>query len=292
MKNVYYILTLVCALSLNACNTKKQNSKDSESLTIVSPYLGQKPPGLIPKLFAPDIIRTEFREGASAFTPDLKEFYFRRRGGEYKNNTLVVMQYKDNRWIESVVPTRAYPPFFSTDGEIMYLASKYREKTNLGWSEVKSLGPMIDKDEWGIMRLTASARGSYVFDDYKNDILRISTVNDGKREEPKLLPKEINKGKWIAHPFIASDESYLIWDAEREGGYGDNDLYISFRQQDGSWGSAINLGDKINSEFEDSIGNVSPDGKYFFFVRSFGGDKADIYWMDTQFIETLRPKLK
>jgi len=48
------------------------------------PYLGQKPPGLIPELFAPDLLQTEHREVEVAFTPDLKEFYFRRRGGEYK----------------------------------------------------------------------------------------------------------------------------------------------------------------------------------------------------------------
>ena len=41
---------------------------------------------------------------------------------------------------------------------------------------------------------------------------------------------------WTAHPFIAPDESYLIWDSEREGGFGESDLYISFRQDDGSWG--------------------------------------------------------
>ena len=71
-------------------------------------------------------------------------------------------------------------------------------------------------------------------------------------------------GEWKAHPFIAPDESYLIWDDEREGGYGDNDLYISFRQQDGSWGAAINLGDKINTEFCRSIWKCVTRWKVFF----------------------------
>ncbi len=261
-----------------------------KSPVLEGPYIGQKPPGLIPKLFAPDIIQTEHREAEAAISPDLKEFYFRRRGGEYKNNTLVVIKYKDDQWVESVVPPRAGEPFISPDGKNLYLGNKYRERTNTGWSEVKSLGPMFDRKDWGIMRITASAKGTFVFDDYKsNDVIRISTIKDDKHEEPKLFGKEINTGKWTAHPFIAPDESYLIWDSEREGGYGDPDLYISFRQKDDSWGAAINLGDKINTKFAEAYGSVSPDGKYFFFHRGYGGDTGDIFWVDAQFIETLRP---
>ncbi len=287
MKKAYFILILVFALFLSACNIKKQNAKDSDAAIIENAYLGQKPPGLIPELFAPSIIQTEHREAEAAFTPDLKEFYFRRRGGEYKNNTLVVIQYKDNRWTESVVPPRAGEPFISPDGKVLYLGSKYRERTNSGWSEVKSLDtPFKDIP---IMRLTASAKGTYYFDIAAADgTIWFSRLIDGKYEKPKELGKEINSGKWIAHPFIAPDESYLIWDAEKEGGYGDNDLYISFRQKDGSWSTAINMGDKINTEFAEAFGSVTSDGKYFFFHRSFGGDTGDIFWVDAQIIEALR----
>lgn len=287
MKKTYSILILVLALFLNACTTKIQHSKDSDSPTIESPYLGQKPPGLIPELFAPDIIRTDHREAEAAFSPDLKEFYFRRRGGEYKNNTLVVIQYKDNRWTESVVPPRAGEPFISTDNKLLFLGNKYRERTNSGWSEVKSLGAPFD--DIPIMRITASSKGTYYFDEAtETGTIRYSRLIDGKHEKP--LTVDIEMGDWNAHPYIAPDESYLIWDDQRESGYGDADLYISFRQQDGSWGAGINLGDQINTEFAEAYGSVSPDGKYFFFHRGFGGDRGDIFWVDIQVIEALRPE--
>ena len=287
MRKSYFFLILFFAMLLNACNTKKNKSKGSDSLTTGESYLGQKPPGLIPELFAPDIIQTEFREGAYAFTPDLKEFYIRRRGGEYKNNTLVVIQYKDNRWTESVVAPRSGEPFISLDGKIMHLGKKYRERTNSGWSEEKSLGAPFN--DFPIMRLTASSKGTYYFDEAtETGPLRYSRLIDGKREKPRTL--NIDVGKWNAHPFIAPDESYLIWDDQREEGNGSSDLYISFRQKDGSWGASIHLGDKINTEFEDAYGSVTPDGKYFFFTRSFAPGKANIYWVDAQIIETLRPK--
>jgi hypothetical protein len=143
------------------------------------------------------------------------------------------------------------------------------------------------------MRLTASAKGTYVFDDYKsNGVIRISTVKDGNRQEPVNIGPVVNSGKKTAHPFIAPDESYLIWDSEREEGFGDSDLYISFRQKDGTWGPAINMGDKVNSKRWDAYASVTPDGKYLLFNRGMddNNDNVDIYWVDAQIIENLRPK--
>ncbi|MBX2810967.1 MAG: hypothetical protein KTR25_04135 [Myxococcales bacterium] len=231
--------------------------------------------------------QTEHREAEAAFTPDLKEFYFRRRGGKYRKNTLVVIRYKDNRLIESVVAPEAGQPFISLDGKVLHLGKKYRERTNSGWSEVKNLGAPFKDIQ--IMRLTVSSKGTYYFDEVTEKTpIRYSRLVNGKREKPRTL--NIDIGKWNAHPFIAPDESYLIWDDQRESGYGGADLYISFRQRDGSWGATINLGDKINTEFSEAYGSVSPDEKYFLFHRNFGGDRGDIYWVDAQVIEALRSK--
>ena len=166
------------------------------------------------------------------------------------------------------------------------------ERTEDGWSEVKSLGPSFEEIE--IMRLTASSKGTYVFDEIGsedgNGVLRYSRLIDGAREEPRPFNEEINSGKFNAHPFIAPDESYLIWDCRRDDGYGGSDIYISYRQQDGSWGPAINLGGEINSEGWDAAASVTPDGKYLFFHRLNDAGNANIYWVDAQIIETLRPK--
>lgn len=254
------------------------------------PYLGQEPPGLIAEVFAPGIVSTEHFEAFGIFTPDLKEFYFVRAGGRYQQSTFVVIQNKNNRWVESVVSPFLGEPAISPDGGTMYLGNRYMERTNSGWSEVKTLGtPFADIP---IMRLTASATGTYVFDEREEvGTIRTSRLIDGKRETPKALGKEINTGKWISHPFIAPDESYLIWDSEREGGYGDSDLYISFRQEDGSWGPAINMGEDINTEREDIYGSVTPDGKYLFFHTYLDKGKADIFWVNAQVIENLKAEM-
>jgi hypothetical protein len=241
----------------------------------------------VPELFAPDIIRTAFREGAYSFTPDLKEFYFRRRGGAYEHNTLVVIQLKNGHWTESVVASRAGEPFISLDGKTMHLGKKYSTRTNTGWSVAKSLDAPFKN--YRIMRLTASANGTYYFDEAsEKGPLRYSRLINGIHEEPKTL--DVDVGDWNAHPFIAPDESYIIWDDQRESGNGSADLYVSFRQQNESWGPSIRLGDQINTAFEDAFGSVTPDGKYFFFTRSYGGDRADIFWVDAEVIESHRPE--
>jgi len=207
----------------------------------------------------------------------------------------VMFNYKNKQWIESVISPRVGQPFISPDGKTMHLGKRYKERTDADWSERKSLGGPFE--EILIMRLTASAKGTYVFDEAGSDdgdgVIRYSRLVDGKREAPRPFSKAINTGKYNAHPFIAPDESYIIWDGRRASGFGHSDIYISFKQQDGLWGAAINLGDQINTSAWEAAASVTPDGKYLFFNRNMGSDKyenVDIFWVDAQIIESLRPK--
>ena len=89
MRKAHTILIFAGILSLQACTAKKQETKDSDVPTIENPYLGQKPPGMTPIQFAPGLVSTEIYEYDGAFTPDMKSFYFiRRGGGKYKINFL------------------------------------------------------------------------------------------------------------------------------------------------------------------------------------------------------------
>ncbi|WP_105170047.1 PD40 domain-containing protein [Pseudoalteromonas sp. T1lg23B] len=276
---VAFLMISVLAFSSNSFS-QETLSKSS------SPYLGQKPPGLTPEVFAPNLVSSEHKDWTGHFTPDMKAYYFTRLS-ENKASKFVITS-EHNGWKVS----KLSPPLggtISPDGKVMHSGNKYRERTDDGWSELKSLGPMFEAIQ--IMVLSASTNGTYVFDE-RTEIgtIRYSRLIDGTREAPKAFHKKINTGKWTAHPFIAADESYIIWDSEREDGYGDSDLYISFQQQDGSWGAGINLGSEINTTGPDTGGVVSPDGKYLFFNRKVSEHDTDVYWVDTQIFETLRPK--
>lgn len=191
--------------------SSKSHSQDTFSAPVV-PYIGQKPPGLTPEVFAPGIISTEHHEWGAIFSPDMKEFYFSRRNNKSGKDSHFVLKSENNRWHESEVEP-GVGGSISPDGKTMFFANQYRERTDDGWSELKSLGSAFEDID--IMRLTASSKGTYVFDEYPKDgnfVLRYSRLINGQREAPKLLSKEINTGKQNVHPFIAPDESYILWD--------------------------------------------------------------------------------
>ena len=287
---LFLILTLV--MLLYSCDTKKSNAVENDSSNVEDPYFGLKPPGMVAEPFNSDVFSQKGYELEGLFHPEMEEFYFTSSIDAPFLPKVIVFIKRDNGW-------RKYD-FFSTDSaddNILFSRFHYIERTDSGWSKMKKLSSMFNREDWSIMRLSASEKGTYVFDDYKsNDVIRISTIKNGEREEPKLLGEEINTGKWTAHPFIAPDESYLIWDSEREEGYGETDLYISFKQQDGSWGSAINMGEEINTPIDENTARLTADGKYLFFWRAEEKVNEDgstywessRHWVDARVIENLR----
>lgn len=283
-------LSIVLLIFLSACNTKKDKPESNDSSTEESLYLGLKPPGMTPELFAPDIVSTNNLEIEGVFSPSMDEFYFTRQvKGEVPKTHAI--RYENGAWKKFMEEPRSGEIFISTDNKTMYLGNRYRERTTSGWSAEKSLDPLFE--QFSIMRLTASSIGTYVFDEREeNGTIRHSRLKDGKREASKAFGKEINTGKMIGHPFIAPDESYIIWDSDREGGYGKVDLYISFRQESGSWGPAINMGKKINTKIDDAFGSITSDGNYFIFHRVELGEEsyAKIFWVDAQIIKNLKNK--
>lgn len=292
------MLNKLIILTLSLLPLSHVHAEQREFAIFKGAYMGQKTPGLTAQPFAPGTISTKGWELEGMFAPGMKEFYYtidlaEGHKGKKFSPTVIGFKLKNNTWRKFTQFPRSGEIVFSEDGNTMYMAKKYRERTTEGWSELKSLGPLIDKKEYGIMRLSASKQGTYVFDDYKsNDLIRISKLINGQRQAPVEIGKQINTGKWTAHPVIAPDESYIIWDSEREGGFGKSDLYISFKQANGDWGKAINMGPEVNSAESDFYASVTPDGKYILFNRTIDREKRDIdiYWSSAEIIERLREK--
>lgn len=280
---------------LSACNTEKTETKKNDSLAEENLYFGYKPPGLTPEIFVPKKSTSKDWKLGNEDSLDMQEFYFTYSGNDPFKDPVVVYRNEGSYYRVNKYSFKHNP----SDSNILYSRWNYIERTDSGWSKIKSLGSMFDREDWGIMVMSVSSKGTMVFDDYKsNDVIRMSRIINGKREEPKLLDNHINTGKWTAHPFIAPDESFLIWGSERDDGYGMSDNYISFQQQDGSWGPAINMGEKINSELVENGARLTPDGKYLLFSRSEEKEREDgstyweakKYWVDAKIIENLRPQ--
>lgn len=255
------------------------------------PYLGQTPPGLTPEVFAPGVISTDAWEYGVVFSPGMQEIYWVREVNAESGpeQQFVMYEQKEGKWNGKVLGARRGTPSLSTDGGTMFFGRSYKTRTPGGWSESTRLGPAFE--DIRIMRVTESDKGTIVFDEAKEDsTLRYSRMVDGERQAPQALPKEINTGKWNAHPFLAPDESYIIWDGQRQSDVRNADLFISFKGADGSWGEAIKFGDAINTPAAEFAAFVTPDGKYLFFNRNVGPDNTDSFWVSAEVIEALRPK--
>jgi hypothetical protein len=110
-----------------------------------------------------------------------------------------------------------------------------------------------------------------------------SDLKDGEFQPAIKAGPQINTTSYEADVFVAPDESYVVFAANRPGGLGSGDLYISFRKPDGTWTSSKSLGNTINTETDDFCPYVSPDGNYLFYAS-----RGDIYWVSADVIKKLR----
>lgn len=118
----------------------------------------------------------------------------------------------------------------------------------------------------------------------------LSTLKEGIFTDPQNLGHLVNSENNEYNPFIAPDESYILFNSnERPDSYGSHDIYISFRKKDRTWTEVKNVGDVVNSKASESKPYVSPDGKYFFFSSPRNGN-WEIFWVDAKIIEDLKPK--
>ena len=270
--------------------------------TLSGEYLGQEAPGTQPQIFAQDFISTHYFEFGGTFSPDGRAFYFSRRTDLNGFDNKIYSTYlKDGVWTKPTPVSFSdrssqFEAQLSPDGQTMYFISsqikpnKFTRKGDVwvvkkssnGWEKPKYAEKILN--DYYARHVTSTEDGTLYFTGYHNNIYGIYRVKTccGAIQTPELLPLEINYLKGVAHPFIAPDESYILFDAQTEG-LGKTALYISFRNEDGSWMEAQKLDPEINATHTERYPSISPDGKYLFFVR-----KGDIYWVDAMAVKQLK----
>jgi Tol biopolymer transport system component len=187
-----------------------------------------------------------------------------------------------------------------------------------GWDEPERFDEAVNTDRHDYYPTMAGNGNLYFMSDreegFGEDDIYISRFMDGRLTKAINIGPAVNTALNEGDPFIAPDESYLIFcSRDREEGYGNNDLYICFPKPDGSWTQAVNMGDSINTPSEEVCPIVTPDGKFLFFssnrqktksvpespltyeqiirdLASHGNGSHDIYWVDAAVINNLKPK--
>jgi len=301
----FYLLTTVFALG------------QAEKNYIKGAYFGEKPPGMTATIFAKGIVSTDSIEHSSpAFSPDGRLVLWTRIYSG-KPAFIVEMKQKGGAWTNPTVPSFANSPFdnfypsFSVDGKKLYFSSRRPlppgystnqdmwiwevERSNNGWGTPRPLDSTIMKgfeyshsvSRKGTIFFSSRRPGAKDFDIF------FARHKNNKFLQPEILNNGINTAGYEDGPYISPDESYLIFESQRpESIAGSIDLYISFKQMDGTWTQPKNMGPQINTKYSERFAKVSPDGKYLF----FGSNRRqltdnlyfDIFWIDARIIEQLK----
>ena len=69
---------------------------------------------------------------------------------------------------------------------------------------------------------------------------------------------EHNTAQRDSHPYLPADGSYMLFASNRPGGYGQDDLYYTAREDDGGWSEPCNLGPRINGPYSDGTAAIDP----------------------------------
>jgi len=287
------------------------NAQQGDSPVLKGPYLGQKPPGMTPELFARGIVSTDRIEFGNTFSPDGREFYFTRFVGEKKLSTILFVKTANDRWVNpQVAPFSGnysdVDPAFSRDGRQLYFSSN-RPLKGAG-------GPKEDYDIWVVNRMESgwsepvnpgfpvnSEKDDFAPSVAQNGAIYFASNREGglgqtdfycsrwmaeKYGEPENLGEKINTKYREGDGFVSADGNVFLFSAFVPGNLGSGDLYISFKGKDGKWTQARNLGSGINSAGNEFTPAATADGKYMFFASDRTGND-DIYWVDMRLVEKI-----
>ena len=193
--------------------------------------------------------------------------------------------------------------FISADGRKLYLTGcgwgrdsgcdlYVSHWAGMQWSEPQLLDDGVNTRSWESQPCVSADGRELYFVSRRNgnaDIYCAQRNANGSWGEPQNLGNVINtKGSEMA-PFIHPDGRTLYFSSDKHIGMGGFDLFMSRRNEDGTWQEPVNLGFPINTNGDEINFFVAADGKTAFIssVREGGNGGFDIYTFELP--ETIRP---
>ncbi|WP_240737147.1 OmpA family protein [Hymenobacter metallicola] len=96
--------------------------------------------------------------------------------------------------------------------------------------------------------------------------LYISRRTGNTWSKPQNLGRNVNSVEWDSQPTLSADGRTLYFTSTRRGGKGQEDLYVSTLQNDGSWSVAKNLGEPVNTPGKDMAPFIHASGTTLYYV--------------------------
>jgi outer membrane protein OmpA-like peptidoglycan-associated protein/tetratricopeptide (TPR) repeat protein len=147
--------------------------------------------------------------------------------------------------------------------EDIYLSTK----TDTSWADAKNIGPPINNGGHDAS-IGMSADGQQILiykDDSGDGNIYSTSLNGDAWSVPEKLNSNINSIYWEPSGFLAADGNTLYFISNRPGGFGGRDIYKSKKMVNGEWDKAVNLGNTVNTPYDEDAPFIHPDGVTMFF---------------------------
>ncbi|MFK7773999.1 MAG: OmpA family protein [Saprospiraceae bacterium] len=172
-----------------------------------------------------------------------------------------------------------YLPSLTADGnQLIYTARLYGQedfimstKKDGVWQKGVPLNGVNTEQNEGAQSISADGK-FLVFtacnrkDGYGSCDLYYSEIRDGRWTSAANIGSPINSRGWESQPSISADGRAIYFTSNRKGGQGGKDIWISYRQKDGKWGKPQNLGDIINSPYDEQSPFIHADNQTLYFM--------------------------
>lgn len=156
----------------------------------------------------------------------------------------------------------------------------YSSFENGEWTQAQNIGiPVGTEFHESNLALSPDGDELYIYRDLnRGDIFVSERDNDGTWSEPQPLPEPINSGYTENGLSISQDGQHLFFSSNRPGGVGGLDIYVAVK--DGNrWRHVKNLGETINTPYDEEAPYIWVDGKTLYFSSKGGRGMGeyDIY---------------
>lgn len=161
------------------------------------------------------------------------------------------------------------------------------EKRNGVWSKAEPLpGNLNTEENEGAQTISQDGRmliftGCNMEDGEGSCDLYVSYLTKNGWGERINMGRIINTEYWESQPSLSPDKRALYFAARDPSGFGGSDLFVSYLQPNGQWGTPRNMGPEVNTSADESCPFIHPDNQTFYFTSNghpgYGG--TDLYFM-------------